>query len=97
MTEDEKRIVKILSKENLDLGPNYTLEIAKKIISVLSLNKECSIPCEVVNNQLNTITYLIDMCEMEEFERAKKALPKAKKTVNILSDRDVYELERVTK
>lgn len=37
MTENEKKIVKILTKEGLDLGPKYTYEIAKKIVQSLSL------------------------------------------------------------
>lgn len=35
MTENEKKVAKILTKEGIYLGPKYTYEIAKKIVESL--------------------------------------------------------------
>jgi hypothetical protein len=88
VTKNEEKILHILkSFPTPSLDDNDLIGIASDIVESLA---ESAIPQEVVNNELSTVTYLIDMVEMGEFERANKSLFKAKETVNKLCCRDVY-------
>lgn len=48
-----------------------------------------------IRNKLSAITTLIDLFERDEFAYIKnKGLMEAKKSVNYLADREIYELKR---